>query len=256
MIEVILGDLVSAWLAACAPDTPAPQIQALEIIERKVFDGAPPKSKGELIVDVHASGIGARGSENLIVIVQHRIEPLFPHRAALYSAADIVAQHLADSKLTAHRPVHSIAFCDYGFSKGIHGTGMGSTLTRSTTWRKSIKHKPDVASALHLYSLLPCTNQMTRLGQKGNVALNAELAGRLSFVFVLLPHAPLLEELTVSTPPLLRWASLIAYANPRNLDAIPKPVRSAGIERLMAILKVSVERRCLNAKALYCAALL
>jgi len=67
----------------------------------------------------------------------------------------------------------------------------------------------------------------------GNEALDRELAAHSSFVFALLPHAPRLEELTARTPLLLRWASLVAHAEPENLNNVPKSVRSPGVERLL-----------------------
>jgi hypothetical protein len=62
----------------------------------------------------------------------------------------------------------------------------------------------------------------------------------MSIVFALLPHAPRLEDLTAATPLLLRWASLVAHVAPDNVDAVPKAVRSEGVERLMSLLRETV----------------
>ena len=89
------------------------------------------------------------------------------------------------------------------------------------------------ALALHFYSLLPDSLARQRARQKGNEALDRELAAHLSVVFALLPHAPRLEELMVRTPLLLRWASLFAHAEPDNINYVPLAVRSPGIASLL-----------------------
>ena len=60
----------------------------------------------------------------------------------------------------------------------------------------------------------------------------------MTFVFAMLPHAPRLEDLAASTPPLLRWASLVAHVEPNNIDVVPKDVRSIeGVKKLLDILR-------------------
>jgi hypothetical protein len=58
-------------------------------------------------------------------------------------------------------------------------------------------------------------------------------------VFALLPHAPRLVDLTPATPPLLRWAALVAHASPGNLAEVPKDVRTDGVARLLDLLDAS-----------------
>ena len=109
-------------------------------------------------------------------------------------------------------------------------------------WRKAAPPvEPRTERAVHVYSLLPCAADMARLGQLGNGALDDELSARISFVFALLPHAPRLQDLTAATPPLLRWASLVAHVAPDNIDAVPKAVRSKGVETLMLMLSQTVD---------------
>jgi hypothetical protein len=76
-------------------------------------------------------------------------------------------------------------------------------------------------------------------GAEINEALERELAAHSSFIFALLPHAPRLEELNALTPPLLRWASLVAHAAPENLHAVPKDLRTGGVARLLELLDAS-----------------
>jgi hypothetical protein len=85
--EAILKDLLGAWHSA-RTGAPGEALGDISILKPKVRDGAFPKSKGELVVDVRAL------DRNYIVEVQHRVEPLFPQRAVLYAAADIVSQHV------------------------------------------------------------------------------------------------------------------------------------------------------------------
>ena len=95
--EAILQDLIGAWHTA-RTGMPSEALLDVCIIKPKVRDGAFPRSKGELVVDVRA-----RDSErNYIIEVQHRVEPLFPHRALLYAAAAMlsdgeVSQPVADT---------------------------------------------------------------------------------------------------------------------------------------------------------------
>ena len=75
----------------------------------------------------------------------------------------------------------------------------------------------------------------------GNAALDADLASRLTLTFLLLPHVPRLRELTTATPPLLCWASLVAYAEPRSVSEVRAEVRcgSEGVAALLAVLEGS-----------------
>ena len=235
--DVILKEIIGAWSATHASPE---ELESVTIVDRKVLDGLPPYSKGELIVDVRAKG----ASSNYFVEVQHRVEPLFAHRVVLYTASELVSQHMADRSRTELRPVHALAFCDYDFSDGKFGAGIGSRLSM---WRKS-EMIADPAQALQSFSLRADDVP----GQQINKALAREMQARMSFTFALLPHAPRLEELTAETPPLLRWASLIAHANPLNADAVPKAARTEGIEKLLALLKSTssqVEEERIQTKA-------
>ena len=60
------------------------------------------------------------------------------------------------------------------------------------------------------------------------------MLARLSVMFIMLPHVPHLRELTALTPPLMRWASLVAHVEPGNIDAVPPDVR--GIPAVDALL--------------------
>jgi len=242
--EPILKDMLEAWGEARTPGGGGGGggvlIDTMEIVNPQVLEGAPPRSKGELIVDVRAKDSGS----NFLIEVQHRVEPLFPHRAILYAAADIVSQHVEDVTSSRLRPVHSLAFCDYDFARGQLGTGLGSSLN---AWRKSRSHAPDAARVLHTFDLQPRADDMKQLGQTINTALAAEMAARMSFVFVLLPHAPRLGDLTARTPRILQWASLIAHLRADNVDAVPAEVRRAGVDLLLGKLRDSVDETELEA---------
>ena len=226
--EVILQDLIGAWHTARTGE-PSEALLDISIIKPKVRDGDFPKSKGELVVDVHA-----RDSErNYIIEVQHRVEPLFPHRAVLYAAAEIVSQHEEDVTKSLLRPVHSLAFCDYDFVT----SSKSGIATHSNAWRaKGSAHTPEPNKAIHAFALQPVLSILAGIKLQGNVALQNEMAGRLSFLFALLPHAPRLEDLTVDTPPLLRWASLVAHVGPLNVAQVPKAVRTTGVSILLDML--------------------
>ena len=227
--EVILKDMLSAWMAAASVSTPLADVVILP--DRQVLDGVAPRAKGELIVDVRAKD----ARSNFIVEVQHRVEARFPQRAVLYTAADIVMQHAADPGEWM-RPVHTLAFCDYDFAAQLPGKeGIRSSLA---TWRRSA-HVADISRAIHTYRLQPCAAAMAHLRQQGNAALDGDLASRMSFVFALLPHAPPLEDLTCFTAPILRWASLVAHLKPDNIDNVPRDVRSEGVEKLLLMLSGS-----------------
>jgi DNA polymerase III delta subunit len=94
-----------------------------------------------------------------------------------------------------------------------------------------------VARALQIFGLRASPRAMA--GRVVNAALERDLAAHASFVFALLPHAPRLEELTVATPPLLRWAALVAHAGPDNLGKVPREVRVGGVARLLELLDSS-----------------
>ena len=238
--EPILKDLIGAWRAARTDGAAQASAEGVdvEIVERQVLTGAMPRGKGDLIADVRLHG----GGDNFIVEVQHRVEPLFPRRALLYAAADLVSQHLEGpfaTQVAKQRPVHTLAFCDFDFTRGREGAVLR---TGMNAWRKAAPPvEPRTERAVHVYSLLPCAADMARLGQLGNGALDDELSARISFVFALLPHAPRLQDLTAATPPLLRWASLVAHVAPDNIDAVPKAVRSKGVETLMLMLRETVD---------------
>jgi len=108
MSEVVLVDLLSALRFALTGTNPA--ALQVKILDTKVRDGAQPKSKGELLVDVRASD----DDSNFIVEVQRRSEALFHHRALLYASADIVAQQRTSSTIYL-KPTHTLAFCDHDF---------------------------------------------------------------------------------------------------------------------------------------------
>jgi len=248
--EPILADLLAAWRAALTgkpADTCA--VASLEIMDRTVL-GSALRSRGELVVDLRMQD----AEEHMIVEVQHRAEPLFSHRALVYSCADVVEQHVrsraavdpaADDakafKLSPHllRPVHSLAFCDYDFAPGAPFP-KPTLKVKSTGWRTTeFKREPDLA--LQIFRLRPCSEAMGRLLQREHAALSADFGARLSFVFALLPHAPPLKELTPATPPLLRWASLIAHVAPSNISDVPEDVRCGGVGQLLDLLDASAD---------------
>ena len=254
--EPILTDLLSAWRAGLTGNKVAP-ISDLKIIERAVL-GSIVRNKGELIVDLRMRD----SDEHMIVEVQHRPEPHFPHRALLYASADVVEQHVLNRAaaddlrqsvkssgggeeekpkgFNPHllRPVHSLAFCDYDFAPGA-ASSMAPLKARSVLWRRSSAFVREKELALQVFRLLPCSEAMGRLGQRTQGALSADFGARLSFVFALLPHAPPLAELTAATPPLLQWASLIAHVAPSNIGDVPKDVRVGGVHRLLDALSES-----------------
>ena len=240
--EPILKDLLEAWGETRTRDGgDGVLIDTVEILSQQVLKGAPPRPMGDLIVDVRAKN----STSNFLVEVQHRIEPLFPHRAVLYAAADLVMQHTSDERRTdALRPVHSLAFCDYDFARGPLSTGLGSSLN---AWRKSQSHVPNTACVMQAFDLQPRADEMKHLSQVVNAALAAEMAARLSFVFVLLPHAPRLSELTERLPKILQWASLIAHLRADNVDAVPVEVRRAGVDLLLGRLRETVDETELEA---------
>ncbi len=63
----------------------------------------------------------------------------------------------------------------------------------------------------------------------------------MTFVSAMLPHAPRLEDLTASTPALLRWASLVAHVATSNIDLEPSNVRS--IESIKSLLDILHDTR-------------
>jgi hypothetical protein len=136
--------------------------------------------------------------------------------------------------------VHTLAFCDHDYTRSPTGSnGLGS-------WRSAVREPrahvpPDVARGVHAFDLQPRAADMEYLGQGAvNMALAAEMAERLSFVFALLPHAPLLDELTARTPRMLQWASLVAHLRADNVDTVPVEVRRAGVDLLLGRLHESV----------------
>ena len=248
--EPILADLMAAWRAALTGQpADACAVASLEIMDRTVL-GSALRSRGELTVDLRMQD----AEEHMIVEVQHRAEALFPRRALVHSCADVVEQHVRsraamdpatdDAKafrISPHllRPVHSLAFCDYDFAPGAPYP-RPALKAKSTGWRApEFKREPDLA--LQIFRLRPCSEAMGRLGQREQAALSADFGARLSFVFALLPHAPPLKELTPATPPLLRWASLIAHVAPSNISDVPRDVRCGGVDQLLGLLSASAD---------------
>lgn len=254
--EVILKDLLNSWLGAIVVarenknEGKGTEVEEVMILNRTVRDSSRVagfvQPKGMLTVDVHFRD----ATDNCIVEVQHRVEPRFPHRALLYACADICGQQSAPGEggrappLTL-RPVHSLAFCDYDFVRRKKDGAISSNLTK---WRTSTSWERDESQAISVFNLLPNGSAMNKMRQTGNVALNEELLTMLSFTFAMLPHAPRLEDLTASTPSLIRWASLVAHVSPDNIDAVPKDVqRIEGVKKMLEILhdtkkKVKKER--------------
>ena len=204
-------------------------VGTVRILDSKVRDGVLPQSKGELIVDVRAKD----DDVSYIVEVQRRKEPLFARRAILYSSAEIIAQYRDSRSPALFQPVHTLAFCDYEFGPGQTGALIGTHLS---TWRdpSSKKRAPDVARAIQSFTLQSDTDVLACCEGVPNEHLAAEMRSRMSFVFALLPHAPLLADLNERSPPLLRWAALVAHVHPANIDHVPKDVRSiAAIKTLL-----------------------
>ena len=237
MSEVVLVDLLSALRFTQTGAKPA--ALQVTILDTKVRDGVKPKSKGELLVDVRASD----DESNFIVEVQRRSEALFPHRALLYASADIVAQQRTSSTIYL-KPTHTLAFCDYDFGAPKIAENRGAIGTSLNRWREITDplHTPELSKAIQAFNLQSDKDILNRLSGELNVHLEAEMKARMSFVFALLPHAPLLQDVTSSTHPLLRWASLVAHLQPANIDTVPKDVRDIkGVQVLLEILDGSKE---------------
>lgn len=251
--EPILLDLLSAWRQAQTGDASA-AVAAVVIGNRKVIEGHGLHAKGALTADVRAVG----DDESYLVEVQHRAEATFPHRALIYSAAEVVAHHMSNPAGLTARRVHTLAFCDYDFQelsnrakkKATASTGFLSS--KSSRWRTDA-YQRDEALALQIFGLHASPRAM--VGRKVNTALERELSAHASFVFALLPHAPRLEDLSTATPPLLRWAALVAHVEPSNLSAVPKEVRVEGVARLLDVLSsTAVATRTEREEAEYLAA--
>ena len=239
--EPILIDLLSAWRQAQTGDGTA-AVRDVAISDRRVNQGQGMHARGALVVAVRAEGDG----ESYLIEVQHRAEAFFPHRALLYSAAEVVTHHLSNPGSLEARRVHTLAFCDYDFmeKEGVQSGGGGggapggpSLRTAATRWRATASHTRNPARALQVFGLHVSPRAMA--GAEVNAALARVMAAHSSFVFALLPHAPRLEELCARTPPLLRWASLVAHAAPGNLDTVPREVRTGGVARLLELLDAS-----------------
>ena len=235
--EVILQDLLSAWnMAISGIPGSGSAIAEVKIINTDVKDGAGVHDKGSLTVDVRAEN----AESNFIVEVQHRTEALFPHRALAYAAADIAGQ-----KAGALKQVHVLAFCDFAFGPPKAGSKQHvGTMLSASRWRHGSKtlYTRDTRLAIHSFGLRPLSYADPALSQqKCDPFLEQEMRARLSFLFALLPHAPLLEEVTAATPPILKWAALIAYLRAENIDAVPRApkVFTPGVSRLVEVLKES-----------------
>ena len=224
--EPILQDMLGAMRFAqtCGRET---AVGTVRILDSKVHDAGSPQSKGDLIVDVRAKDADA----SYIVEVQRRKEPFFPRRAIIYSAAEIIAQcrHTLSPDL---QPVHTLAFCDYDFGPGKTGSTIGTHLS---AWRdpKAAMRAPDVARAIQPFTLQPDADVLAYCNGAANEHLGAEMRARMSFVFALLPHAPLLADLSDRSPPLLRWAALVAHVHPDNIDDVPRDVRSIAAVKML-----------------------
>jgi hypothetical protein len=277
--EPILAELLGAWRAARMPhraDAAGPLEATL--CDRSVLPSAAPRGRGELIVDVRARNSDEHFivamqhrpephfSHRCVLYASAEVLAQHSAKSAAKSAAKLAAKSAAKSAASPAAaaapeavevdaassfassdvllPVHSLAFCDYDFQselrRGGKADGRGALSVKSNQWRANEAHVRNPQLALHVYSLLPNARALRRLGQRGNEALDGDLAARLSFVFALLPHVPRLDELTTRTPPLLRWASLVAYAGPDNVGTVPKVVRSPGVTLLLDQLAGSV----------------
>ena len=226
--EEILRDMLSALRQFQTGDKSP--VEEVRFIDLTVRAGLPPQGKSELLVDVRASN----SDNHYIAEIQRRPEARFPQRAILYSSADLVSQHVArrnrNEKL---KPMHMLAFCDYDFADGDSGIGVSST-----HWRlKGPSFTPEVSRALQSYSLQSDDDMLLSIGGTRNAPLSAEMRSRMSFVFALLPHAPLLQNLRADTPPLLRWAALVAHVNPDEISAVPKCVREIpAVKKMLDVL--------------------
>ncbi len=238
--EVILQDLLGAWRAVIIGGSSSAAAE-VELIDTGVKAGAGAHAKGSLAVDVRFND----ADSNYIVEIQHRTEVLFPHRALTYAAAEIVGQPLGRSL----RPVHVLAFCDFAFGAPKAGSELlvGTTLNASR-WRRSdaaAEHVRDHGLALHAFGLLPLPHvaNSALAGQRGDPHLAQDMCARLSFLFALLPHVPTLREVNASTPPILKWAALIAHLHVDNISAVPKTpqVYTPGVARLVEVLAESAE---------------
>ena len=240
--EVILEDLLGAWRAAVTGSSSSVATQ-VQLIDTGVKAGEGAHEKGSLAVDVRFTD----AESNYIVEIQHRTEALFPHRALTYAAAEIVGQPCRRG--VGLRPVHVLAFCDFAFGAPKAGSGLlvGTALSASR-WRRSdtaSEHLRDPALAIHAFGLLPVPHAVGSAleDQRGDPHLARDMRARLSFLFALLPHAPMLCEVNASTPPILKWAALIAHLHVDNLAAVPREpgIFTPGVARLVDVLASSAD---------------
>ena len=238
--EEILVDMLSAWRMSVTGDRSS-IVEEVEIIGTGVKEGAGVHEKGALTVDVRARD----AASNYTVEVQHRTEALYPHRALAYAAADIAGQPPG----APLRPVHVLAYCDFSFGAPKAGSKqlVGTTM-RPSLWRlldSKSEHQRDPTQALHAFGLQPLAFAPGAglANQRGNPHLVLEMGARLSFLFALLPHAPLLHEITASTPPILKWAGLIAHLRAENTETLPREqgIFTPGVSRLVDVLKQTAE---------------
>lgn len=189
-----------------------------------------------------ASATSATGGEGRIdskseptsylINVQHCRERDAPYRALQHVCAEIAGQSGGDR----FQPVHTLGSCDYDFEFSRLNTRLSPV---SGSWREKRVFRGDVTRCITTMCLQPMQDVLARLpGALGNESIHAALSHKFGFSLVMLPHVPLLRDLTMDTHPLIRWASLIAHATPYNGHEVPKEVREASpaVEAVLAML--------------------
>jgi len=209
--EDVLVDLLGA-LRFAATGT-APDALRVKILNTKARDRVLPTSQGQLLIEVHASD----DESSYIVDLQRRREVLFHHQALLHALADI------DTYL---KPTHVLAFCDEDLGASIN------------TKRHDATSVPVVIDSSKTFQAFKLQSDRAVMDQMEiNEHLEAAMKARVSIVFAFLQHAPLLQDITSSTSPLLRWTSIVAHLQLSSIDTLSKDVRDIkGVQKLLEIL--------------------
>lgn len=129
--------------------SPSANNMDITILDRTLYNSNLPQERNNLVADVHFGS--EQHQSNVIVEVQHRTEVNFPHRAILYSSADVIQQRFLDGVTRDSfdlKPVHHISFCDYSFA-----TNKASEVTLSRTRWKTSKTVWDTNKAFAAYGL-------------------------------------------------------------------------------------------------------
>jgi hypothetical protein len=201
---------------------------AVTLLDRTLHHADLPNEKNNLVADVRFHS--EHSDSNFIVELKRKN---FPHRAALYSSADVVSQRFLHGGTRGGfelKPVHHISFCDYSFTRN---RDMGISLQDTSV-------KFDVNKAFVAFGLSAKREGLLKSlvdGYVGNKALEMEMNDQLTFFFMLLPYMPPLEALNAHTPSIIKWGSIVAHATPYNTNKIDPAIRnSSGVQRVLSEL--------------------